>query len=136
MAVKFSLCNFSQSDILLIGLSYTDFSLSDFLLKDVSPSLFLSMENDSNCISVKFNESELIILGCYRPYIVVPTEEEFVTDLSHVFNNPNLVNKKVMFLRNLNINLINENSAREHFMNFMQSYYFFTSNNKINSVVE
>ena len=29
-----------------------------------------------------------------------------------------------MLLGDLNLNLLNANSAREHFMNFMQSYYF------------
>ena len=59
------------------------------------------MSYNSNSIEivtlfVKFQESELIILGCYRPH--GGTEEEFVTDRSRVFNDPNLVNKKVMLL--------------------------------------
>ena len=50
--------------------------------------------------------------------------EEFVADLSHVFNNPNLLNKKIILLGDFNNIFLNENSAREDFMNFMQSYYF------------
>ena len=57
-------------------------------------------------IFVKLNESDLIIIGCYRPHN--GTSKEFITDLKHVLNNLNLHNKRTILLGDLNISLLHE----------------------------
>ena len=97
---------------------FVNYSISSFLNPDVS---YKSIPIEKVTISLKFNESELFFLSCYRPHS--GTGEGFVTDLCHVFNSPILVKKNIL-LGDLNINSLIENPAREHFKNFTQSFYF------------
>ena len=99
------------------------FFLNDSIKSVLNPDIsYNSNSIEIVSISVKLNESELYILGCYRPHS--GTIEEFITDFSHVLNNQKLQNKRTILLGDLNINLLIDNPEREQFMNFMRSYYF------------
>ena len=102
------------------GLSiFVSEAINSCICSDIS---FNSNSIEIVSITVKYNNSDLVILGCYRPHS--GTSEEFVTDLTRLLNNHSVMNKKTILLGDLNINLMNNSSEREHFMNFMQSYYF------------
>ena len=73
-------------------------------------------------ITVKYNNSELDILGCYKFHSGI--SGEFLTDPTRSFNKLSLMNEKIILLGTLNVIFFYNSSQREHFMNFMWSYYF------------
>ena len=84
--------------------------------------IYNSISIETVSITVRYSNSYLVILGCYKPHS--GTNEEFVTDLTRSFNNHSLMNKKNILFGDLNVNLLNSSSERENLMNFMQSYFF------------
>ena len=62
------------------------------------------------------------ILGWYRPHS--GTSEDFLNNLTRLFNNHSVMIKKTILLGDLIVNLLINSSDREHFMNFMQFISF------------
>ena len=95
-------------------------TINSYICSEVS---YYSNSIEIVSITVKYNNNYLVILGCYRPYS--DTNKKFVTDLTHLFKKHSVKNKKkTILLGDLNVNLLNNSSEKENFMNFMQSYCF------------
>ena len=97
--------------------------IKDTLKSKLIPSLCFSNSSIELCTAEIVAESgeSIFVLGIYRPHGNI---DIFTENLGVVLDNPLFRNKQLILLGDLNVNILNDSTESNLFLNLMQSYYF------------
>ena len=87
-------------------------------------SLCFATDNiEVNVVEIKVNTDKLIVIAIYRPHD--GNFGGFLDDLNIILNNSHVLNRKILLLGDLNINLIADTNNVVALKNFFNSFHFF-----------
>ena len=97
---------------------YVKSNISSKILQNLS---FCNTTIEICTVEIKQHGLNIFVLGIYRPHS--DSIENFSDSLRDILENDTLRNKHLVILGDININLLNENSSTNYFINFMRSHY-------------
>ena len=98
------------------------FISSRYFSRKISELSYANSQIEICTVEVIVNSEKTYIIGIYRPHS--GTIEGFTGELEGILHNLSLGSKRCCISGDMNINMINENSANKHYVDALQSHHF------------